>query len=309
MSYLAAAGLLAGSGLAVLWWRPCGRLEGRTPRLAIGVMLAGMAAVWAGTFALVVASVAPEATRFVAACQTVWARLFSGQVSVAGVGLMVAWLLVLPGRAMWGVTVTGLRSRRLLRSARCVGEPLAFPSPTHSVLVVAGLTTPAVALGLLRPTIAVDAQFWHEADRTQREVVLAHEAAHVRGHHAVVDALARLLTGGLIPLPGARDAHACVRRHLEAIADDAAVHRHGRTIVGQVLGRLALQQAPRAGLGSAGCSAWRVQRLLAPLPRPAWRVFATQTAVLVPLLAGMLAVGPTMVLALAPTAQSHFCAV
>lgn len=304
-----AAGLVTGSGIAVLWWRPCDRLDGRHPRLAIAVTLAALTAVWAGSFALVIAVIAPDANGFVATCQTIWAQVVSGRADRLGVAVAAGWLVALPGRGLWAVAVTGWGSRRLVRAARGVGEPPARPPTGHRVLVVPGLGTPAASLGLLRPLIALDAGFWQQATPTQRAVVLAHETAHARGRHATIDALARLLCAGLAPAPGAAHARACVRRHLEALADDTAATDHGPTAVGQAVAGLALAHAPRYGMGSAGSTVWRAQRLLRPGRPPSRGRLAALAALPVVLLVGASAVGSVTVLALVPVATAGFCPV
>lgn len=304
-----AAGLVTGAGVAVVWWRPCDRLDGRHPRLAVAVMLAALAAVWVGSLGLAVAVLAPDAGGFAATCQTVWARVASGRADAVGIAVAAGWLVALPGRGLWAAAVTGRGSRRLVRLARCVGETPARPPTGQRVRVVPGLGTPAVSLGLLRPLIALDAEFWQQATPTQRAVVLAHETAHARGRHAPADALARVLTAGLAPLPGAAHAHDCVRRHLEALADDTAAADHGPAAVGQALAGLALAHAPRQGMGSAGSTVWRAQRLLRPPDPPGRARLATLAALLAVLLVGASLVTSTTVLALVPFATAGICPV
>lgn len=304
-----AAGLVTAAGLAVVWWRPCDRLDGRHPRLAFAMTLAALTAVWVGSLALVVAVLAPDAGGFVATCQTVWARVASGRADAVGIAVAAGWLLALPGRGLWAAAMTGRESRRLVRLARCVGETPTRSPTGQPVRVVPGLGTPAVSLGLLRPLVALDAEFWQQATPTQRAVVLAHETAHARGRHAAADALARVLTAGLAPVPGAAHAHRCVRRHLEALADDAAAAAYGPAAVGHVVAGLALARAPRHGLGSAGSTVWRAQRLLRPPQPPGRARLAMLTALLAVLLVGASLVTSATALALVPVATAGICPV
>jgi len=151
----------------------------------------------------------------------------------------------------------------LARTARRVlarGTPLA----THAAFLVAGLGTPAVALGLLRPRVVVDVAFWQNAAPDERQVVLAHELAHTRGGHALIEAATTFFLAPLRPLAVADDLYECIRRHLEALADDGAARHYGRDTVGRALGKVALGAFPSAGLGTTGACLWRVKRLLAP---------------------------------------------
>jgi Zn-dependent protease with chaperone function len=137
--------------------------------------------------------------------------------------------------------------------------------------------------------------------------VLAHEQAHRRGGHGLVNLLARFLTAGLAPLPAAGLVAECLRRHLEALADDAAARRHGRETVGVALGRIALAAYPAAGLGASGASLWRVRRLIAPTPAPCWPdrlLLVTSAATLA---AGLVAAAADAAAALGPVANASFC--
>ncbi len=281
--------MLTAMGAAVLVWRPCRNLEGRAPRLAVAMLLVSAASVWLGSFGLVVAVISrtsgAAAGGLVAACGAVWQELLSGGLGLWQSGLLLTWMVALPVRGLWCVGRDAMAGRALQRRMR----PAATPLPgidsraREHVLVTPGLGTPAVSLGLLRPVVMIDADFWAEADATERSVVLIHETAHAHGRHGIVEALARLLTAGLEPLRFARETYDCVRRHLEALADDAAVQGHDARLVGITLGRVALGVAPSHGLGSAGSAAWRVQRLVAPSHARSWQaqtVLATSTAVM-----------------------------
>lgn len=279
--------MLTAMGLAVLVWRPCRRLEGRAPRLAVAMLLLSAASVWLGSFGLIVAVIARTAGGagggLVAACGAVWQELLSGGLGVWQSVLLIAWVMALPVRGLWGVGRDVIAGRTLLRRVRPAATPLSAVGPPagRPVLLIPGLGTPALSVGLLRPVVVVDAAFWADADAAERSVVMTHEIAHARGRHGIAEALTRLLTAGLAPLPFARSTYDCVRRHLEALADDAAVQDHDPRLVGITLGRVALGAAPSHGLGAAGSAAWRVQRLLAPSQATSWQargVLGTSTA-------------------------------
>ncbi len=302
--------LLLAAGLASVVCRPCQRAAGRGPRSAVALLLVATGAVWVGSLGVVLAIVSGELGGTMAACGVLWRQLLLGQLAWWQHGLVAAWIIGMPGRGAWALAAGGLRSRRLLRTMRDAGfEPSGIDALPSRTLVVPGLCTPAVSLGVLRPVILVDAGFWSSATPLQRKVVLAHEEAHRRGRHVLVDGAGRALTAGLAPLPAASAVYDCLRRHLEALADDAAARRHGRHNVGVAVGRIALAAAPTLGLGAAGSALWRVERLLTPPPRRSLATRLILLAISAVLAAGLLVVLADTVLALGPVANAQYCPV
>ncbi len=266
--------------LGILAWRPCRGREARAPHAAVAMLLLATAAVWVGSFGLVVHIIGGAGGTLVAACGSVLRSLLTGALGWWQSALLLGWVLLLPGRGLWRIGTDVAGSRPLLRrihTAPAILADTALPAlgptgrPARRTVILRGLGTPAVTLGLMRPMVAIDARFWADADPTERSVVLAHEQAHQRGRHGVVDAAAQLLTAGLAPLPFVRHARDCIRRHLEALADDAAVRCHDTRLVGLTVGRVAVATAPRHGLGTSGDAVWRVRRLVAPSPAASWR--------------------------------------
>jgi hypothetical protein len=298
------------AGLVIVVCRPCQRAAGRGPRSAVVLLLAATGAVWVGSLGVVVSVVSGDLGGTLAACGVLWQQLLAGQLAWWQHVLVAAWIIGLPGRGAWALAAGGLRSRRLLRTLLDAGPaPAAGDALPARTLVVPGLSTPAVSLGVLRPVILVDADFWSAATPLQRNIVLAHEDGHRRGRHVLVDGAGRALTAGLAPLPAAGAVYDCLRRHLEALADDAAARRHGRQNVGVEVGRIALVSAPTLGLGAAGSALWRVERLLTP---PSRRSLVTRVAVQIlsaVLGAGLLVVLADTVAALGPVASPQFCPV
>lgn len=97
--------------------------------------------------------------------------------------------------------------------------------------------------------------------------------------------------------------------HRGDTADDTAAADHGPAAVGHVVAGLALAHAPRHGMGSAGGTVWRAQRLLRP-PQPLGRAhLATLAGLLAVLLVGAGLVTSATVLALVPVATAGFCPV
>ncbi|MGH8886388.1 MAG: hypothetical protein ACRDYX_14670 [Egibacteraceae bacterium] len=298
--------MLLVSGVVMMLWRPCHSREGRAPRLAVALLLTSAAAVWLGSFGVMVGLLSGQSSAFTsAACGVVWRQLLSSHISWWQVAIGTAWVVALPTRGVWSLASNIRRNGQLLRSLRPVETVV--NDPVHGeVLVVPGLSTPAVTLGLLRPVVVVDERFWAGAPPLQRDVVLAHEQGHVRGRHGLVDAIMRLLTAGIAPLPAAAETYACLRRHLEALADDAAVRCHDRQTVGVALGRIALAACPAAGLGAAGASVWRVQRLVTA-SRMQWHDRLLLWSMLLGVAVGLVLATAEVAHALGPVTNASYC--
>ena len=101
--------------------------------------------------------------------------------------LASAWL----ARALWQAVRPAFLARRLPRvsvsGARQdrLGEAIARIAPPAPVQVVEGPAGVAVTVGFLRPRILVSTDVLDALDAEQLAAVLAHEAAHVRGHDAL----------------------------------------------------------------------------------------------------------------------------
>jgi hypothetical protein len=295
------AAMLLGSGLVMLVWRPCRDAEGRAPRSAIIMLLAAAVAVWIGSFGMVVGIVTGEVGAPVAGCGALWRSLVAGDLGWRQLALLAGWAVALPLRAVVAVGGAVGTTARIRAHLQSLGTGL---DGHEQVIIVPGLGTPAVTVGVWRPVIAVDASFWADASHIERAVVLVHEQAHQRGRHSVIDSAARYLTA---PLPRATAIYDCIRRHLEALADDAAVRRHDRRTVGVALGRIALASYPPRGLGASGAAVWRVQRLVQPSVRPSWRDRLVLSVSGLAIVLGLVVVTGDIAAALGPLAVSTFC--
>lgn len=293
--------MLLGSGLAILAWRPCRDAEGRAPRSAIAMLLAGAAAVWVGSFGVVVGVVTGEVGSPVAACGVLWRHLVAGDLGWWRLALVMSWTVALPLRAVVALAAALLTTGRVYRRFRLLGTPV---EDQDGVVALPELGTTAVTVGVLRPVIAVDVTFWAAATPQERAVVLTHEQAHRRGRHSIVELAARCLTA---PLPATSAVYEGVRRHLEALADDAAVRRHDRRTVGVALGRIALASYPAAGLGASGAAVWRMQRLVQPSTRTGWRDRLVLSVSGLGLALGLVVVLGDAAAALGPVAAPTFC--
>lgn len=303
------AAMVTAMGLGMLVLRPCRNREARAPRTAVAMLLLSAAAVWVGTFGMIVSIISGSSNfaGLAAACGQVLQELWTAGLGWWQTSLVIGWFVLLPGRGIWRAGVDLHRSHLLLRRARANCRGAGPPRPTDP-WIVAALGTPAITVGLLRPVVIVDANFWAATD-TRREVVLAHEEAHRRGRHGFVVAIARFLIAGLRPWPAARHVEDCVRRHVEALADDAAANLHDPRVVGVVLGHVALGSTPTQGLGTAGDATWRVKRLVAPTSTSSWRDVLVLGAMTTMMAAGIVMTVHTASVAAAVFLSPNFCVI
>jgi Zn-dependent protease with chaperone function len=99
----------------------------------------------------------------------------------------------------------------------------------------------------------------------QLDAVLAHERAHLSGHHHRLLAMARISRQVLPFLPLMRDAEAQVARLIELHADDTATRAHNPGTLATALVVLATAASPAPALAAAATDAvQRIHRLLGP---------------------------------------------
>ena len=299
------AGMLLASGLIMMLWRPCRSREARAPRLAVAMLLLAPLAVWVGSFGVAVGVAAGDMGDPLRACGVLWRQVVAGDAAWWRAAPLLTWLGVFTAATARHALVRR-RSRSAVREAvRAALSPGALPR----LFVVPCLGTPAVTVGFVRPRVLVDEGFWNGASTRDRAVVVDHERAHQRGRHALVESVAALLTAPLAPLWAAREVYDCVRRHLEALADDAAVRRHGADTVGQALGAVALGRYPLAGVGASGDCVWRVQRLVAPAAKRSWRDGAFILLFVVMMAGHVITATDDIATALGPVSNPDVCVV
>lgn len=240
--------------------------KGSSPRLAVASQLACLLLAWSGTLVLV-ADIAAPRTGVVRACATVVAAILRGDADFASVTAALVYAAVL-GRTAWCLVSVCSRSRRTVGSIRSLAS-----RHGEAWILDAGPSVGFTA-GLLRPLVVVSAEHAKHLPVATRDVVLAHERAHAKGRHTVLDLVARALAAGLAPWPGAQIAKGEVRRNLEACADDSAAKTFGPGAVARAIGHVALMPALQLAPGTLGAidwPVWRVQRLLEPQDLPLWR--------------------------------------
>ncbi|MFJ3310380.1 M56 family metallopeptidase [Streptomyces sp. NPDC086549] len=253
---------LVTAALAVLAPPVAHRLPPRPAALALACAALVTAAGWAGSLALLaftgvaqIPQIAEEGRWSVSALRSqdpVYA------VVAAASALVLAVCVVSLGVA------TVRQGHHLLRARRECAK-----LPGHTELAVLDDDVPlAFALPGAPGRIVVSRGMLRRLGDAEREALLAHERAHLRGRHHVFQSVWRL-TAALNPL--LRPVAAAGNFVLERWADEEAAERVGdRTVVAHAVGRAALASAgasrPAALAATGGVVPQRVRALLAPPP-------------------------------------------
>ncbi|MBE8523150.1 M56 family metallopeptidase [Amycolatopsis sp. H6(2020)] len=275
-----AAALLLGT-VAVGWWSPwlLGRLTARIdPGTAIAWWLLTAAGVAGATVAGVLLLVLPghgPADAVLRLLHDCWAALdhdelpaldpiagtIAGLVLAAATGrLVLTWLARRRRR-----TVV---HRRHLTALRLAGARDTRPVPT---LWLPDERPIAYSLGGRRSLVVASDGLAARLTRRELGAVLAHERAHVFGHHHLLTSCAEVLgrTLGFVPLM--RELPAATRLLVELAADQAAAAQCGREpLRSALLSIRAVDGPPRALAMAGGDTAIRLSRLdtaASPAPR------------------------------------------
>ncbi|MEC4835991.1 M56 family metallopeptidase [Mycobacteroides chelonae] len=281
--------------------------SGHAPRLAVAVWLTAIASVlasWVVAAGLIVIDVVRywnSPMMVLAACTTRLHEVLTGQ---AGIAAQLALLVIAAAAAgaLGAVTVRLVRTLTHLRGSahehahavRLVGRA----GGGHDVVVMDSAEPAAYCVAGRPAAIVLTTAALDALDGEQVAAVLAHERAHLAGHHlqilTALRALAttlprvRLIAAGVIEVP----------RLLEMCADDAAAARHGHAALLSGLLDLADTAAPAQALGAANLAVVsRAQRLLT---QPAWSTQVRTCAALAAAVA-IIAAGPLITIALAAT--------
>lgn len=205
-----------------------------------------------------------------------------GSVFLIGGGLLTSAVLALRlARCLSGLRA---RSHEHADAARIVGRRTDHP---HVVVVEAELPAAYCVIG--RPhAIVVTSAAVRSLNRSQLRAVLAHEDAHLSGHHHHILMVLRALAATLPHLPLFACAHRAVAELLEMCADDTAARHVGTRPLLTGLLTLAGHRPPVAeGLAAAATAVIaRVERLVTPTRRHVrWRHRALLAAAVATMLA------------------------
>ena len=156
------------------------------------------------------------------------------------------------------------RTREHADAVRLVGRCVS----ADGVYVIDAADRAAYCVSGRRPVIVVTTGALAALDADELGAVLAHERAHLKGHHHLVLATLRSLAAVFPKLTLMTEGAAEVSRLLEMCADDAAVRRFGARPLLSGLMSLA-GAAPAGALGVAAVAAMsRAERLAVPATPP-----------------------------------------
>jgi Zn-dependent protease with chaperone function len=186
-----------------------------------------------------------------------------GGATVAGLGLTLTGA-VAARTVVTAVTLlraTGRQALRHAQTARLVG----IPEPALGATLLDHPEPAAYCVAGRRPTVVLTTGAVAALDDDQLAGVLAHERAHLAGHHHRLLALARIARQVLPFLPLMRNADAQVARLAEMHADDAARRASGPGPLATALVLLATAASPAPALAAAATdTVHRIHRLLDP---------------------------------------------
>jgi Zn-dependent protease with chaperone function len=275
-AYALAAGFGAPAALCRTW-------AGRSPRIALGLWLT-LAASWLA--AVVLAGIALAVPLTWHAASSPAAANLTGRSPAVVAGLLLAATVVL--RASWYLA-RGLTSTRREHRAHAAFLAVAGrPDRALGAVVLDGEAPACYCLPRGRSRVVISAGALSRLSPGQIQAVLAHERAHLRGHHhrmlAAAGALARAFPA--IPLLARAPGELAVLT--EMTADDAAARRHDPADLAAALVALAGAGTHTTALAAGGPAAIaRIQRLLAPpgqqgLPARTTRLAAGLAALAIP---------------------------
>ncbi len=248
--------------------------DGRAPRLGVATWLIAIGSVlltWMTVAILVVSDVIAhwrKGDSFVAACFQLLCDMAAGKAGTLPQSILIGGTAAVLGFA--GVMAVRLaRTLRRLRaqalghaqSVRLVG----LPTAERDVYVMDSGERTAYCVSGKPPAIVVTSAAVAALDDRELGAVLAHERAHVDGHHLRIVTTLRGLALVFPWLDLMTRGSAEVSRLLELCADDAAARRYGHHVL--LTGLMALAGgSPAAALGAADIAVLNRARRLADPP-------------------------------------------
>jgi uncharacterized membrane protein/Zn-dependent protease with chaperone function len=247
--------------------------SGNAPRLGVVTWLSAIGTVvgsWVATSVMVIIEVISHWThpRTVAAsCLARLQRTMSGDAGIAPqIALLAIAAAVTVAVAIIGVrlatAVLGMRARahEHARAVRLVGHP----TGEADVVMVEAAKPAAYCVEGRPPAIVVTSAARAALDDRQLAAVLAHERAHLAGHHAAIVSVLRALATAFPKLSLITEGAQQVSRLLEMCADDIAARRHSSQAL--LSGLITLCTAVPAGALAAADLAVlaRAERLATP---------------------------------------------
>jgi hypothetical protein len=265
LAYAACAGTLGSRVLGQAEW------TSRAPLLAIAAYLTAAWSVIAAlglaglTLAVHTSALSGGLSHLIGACVLRIRALYAtpGGATVAGLGLVLAGAVLARAAvtAAAHLRATGRDARRHAETARLVGHP----EPGLGAMLVDHPQPAAYCVAGRHPTVILTTGAVRALDPDQLDAVLAHERAHLTGHHHRLRAMARIARQVLPFLPLMRETDTQIARLVELHADDKATHARDPGALAAALVILATSASPAPALAAAATDAiQRIHRLLRP---------------------------------------------
>jgi Zn-dependent protease with chaperone function len=279
---LAAYALAAGYGAPAVLSRDWAR---RSPRIATGLWLT-LAASWLAAVPLAALALAVPLMWQAPGGQGGGTFTGTGGVPAAVAGMLLAVAVVV--RTSWCLGRGLARARRDHRAHAAFLAAAGRPDHALGAVVIDADAPAAYCLPRGRHRTVITTSALSRLSPGQLRAVLAHERAHLRGHHHLMLAAAAALARAFPAMPLLARASAELAVLAEMTADDHAARRHGAADLAAALVTLAGAGSRSTALAAGGPAAIaRIQRLLTPPPQPglparAARLAACAAAFLIP---------------------------
>ncbi len=271
-AYAVGAGFGAPAALCRSWAR-------RSPRIATGLWLT-LATSWLAAIAMAgLALATPLSLTWQQSGSRAAGNLSGtpGGTAAAVAGLLLAAAIVV--QASCHVARGLARARREHCAQAAFLAAVGHPDQALDAVVIDDDSPAAYCVPRGQHRVAISAGTLARLRPGQLQAVLAHERAHLRGHHHLVLAVAAALARAFPAIPLLARAPAELAVLAEMAADDAAVRSHDPADLAAALVTLARAGIRTTALTAGGPAAIaRIQRLLAPLPQPGLPVRAARLA-------------------------------
>ncbi len=267
LAYAGSVGILGARVLARAQWTARAPLLGALTYLAAGWSVVAAVGLAGLTLAVHATALGGGLSLLIGACVRRLRALYAtpGGATVAELGLILAGAVV-ARTALTAVTHLRAVRRQALRHAQ-TARLAGHLEPALGAVVVEHPQLAAYCVAGRCPTVIVTTGAIGALHPGELDAVLAHERAHLAGHHHALKAAARIGRQVLPFLPLLRDAEAQVAGLVELHADDAAIRAADPATLASALVVLATpaRAAPAPALAAAATDAvQRIHRLLGP---------------------------------------------
>lgn len=270
---LAAYALAAGYGAPAALSRDWAR---RSPRIAIGLWLT-LTASWLAAVPLAALALAVPLTWQAAGGRAAVTLTGTSGTPAAVTGILLAVAVV--ARASWHLARGLARAQRDHRAHASFLAAAGRPDQALGAVIIDTGAPAAYCLPRGRHRVVITTSALSRLSPGQLRAVLAHERAHLRGHHHLMLATAAALARAFPAIPLLARSSAELAVLAEMTADDHAARRHGAASLAAALVTLACADSRSTALAAGGPAAIaRIQRLLAPPPQPGFPARAARLA-------------------------------